>query len=980
MYTISPQEKNDAKLVAGEELDVFGKHPTVMLLIDPGDGRILKANAAAADYYGWSIEQLRRMNIADITILPTGGALGFCTQLQHRLQDGQVRNVEVRSATIEFHGEPIICSIIVDITEKTQAFDQLREKTKWLGRFVDGTSEMLFVKDEEYRYLMVNRAAAAYFNKSEAELIGLSDFDLMPLEAALICLESDQAALEEVTAVVSEERIGESYFETTKFPLVISEKKIGIAGIIRNVTARKQAEAQLLRGAEVQLALRKFAEAAFLAGSLDELYGAVYRLVSKVMLRQNLHIAVLDAENNQIVVPHCVAESDCVPRCRPFGKGLVEYAMRLGQTVYLTESDIERLHQTGEVELRFAQLFDWLGIPLKNSKGEIVGVLVLFSLREEPEILAGDIEILSIIAVQLSMAIERKRTEAVLRESAERFSHAMESSDVGIVDIDLTRHTLRLSPQWQERLDLPNENGVLRWEDFLSRVHPVDDRQRSQALLAHLKGEAPLHESEYRLKLNDGSWMWVLSRAKAMRDASQTPVRLIGTLADITELKHREEREKYGAEHDELTGLYSRRGFAQHVADILETERSGALMLLDIDDFKLINDVYGHAAGDQYLEAFGQYLRESFEKDATLARFGGDEFILFFPGRGGLQQATRAFEMMETVWLDTPAGSFFVQMSCGISVCSGFGDTLELLTQQADMALNQAKKNGKWCCKVYEPSLMESVGRRHAVREALYTAMGNNEFKLVYQPIFDIRHERESIVGFEALLRWESPALGMVAPAEFIPMAESTNLILPIGQWVLEEACRFSLKIKEKTGRFINIAVNVSVRQLGFSSFVTQVMDTLNRFGVPASSLTLEITESIMLTDVETSVGYLSALRDYGVGISLDDFGTGYSSFTYLAKLPITTLKIDKSLVDDLTQDGKHNTLLLLESLLHMSDLLGYKVVAEGVERPEQLRLLKEKGCDRCQGYLLGKPQPEKDILGCAEGLEVLPALELQLD
>ena len=724
-----------------------------------------------------------------------------------------------------------------------------------------------------------------------------------------------------------------------------------------------QVQELMRRNGEMQRVLREIAEAAVVESSLGELYQTVHQLLLRVLPAENCNFAMLDDSGQRIVVPYCVDESGTIQRERPVGQGITEYIMRQGKAMHVTLDEWRRLQAVGEIKLYFAPVQNYLGAPLVDPQGQAFGVLSINVMGESYTFLEEDIEALSIIAAQVSLAIERKKAQEALKDSEARFRLAMEFSGIGYMDIDIQQRTMRLSPHWRKQLGLQSEGEILPWDAILANIFPEDELRRKMSLSAYLRGDKANHEVEYRFRLPDASWIWVLVRAQAIRNSAGQPIRLIGTLTDITELKLRAEQEKYNAEHDELTGLMNRQGFAVKVKNLLDGGQSGALVLIDIDEFELINDVYGHTAGDQYLIDFARLLREHCSPASIVGRFGGDEFILFFPGSDGLQQSKNAFAALKNISLDTPSGSFYVRTSWGIALCPAQGQDLSLLIQHADLALHHAKKHGKWHYKLYEPQLQETVYRRHAIREGLNNAIGHNEFHLVYQPIFDIQPDRPTVVGYEALLRWTNPILGIISPGEFIPVAENSNLILPMGQWVLEEACRFSAVLREKLGHDVVLSVNVSMRQLAQPNFVQQVEETLRKAGVHAAAFNLEVTESILMADVEQSVACLESLRNLGMDISLDDFGTGYSSFTYLAKLPISTLKIDKSLVDDLIDNGENNSLPLLESLLYMAKRLGYRVVAEGVETPEQLRLLREKGCLYGQGYLLGKPALARDLL-----------------
>lgn len=553
---------------------------------------------------------------------------------------------------------------------------------------------------------------------------------------------------------------------------------------------------------------------------------------------------------------------------------------------------------------------------------------------------------------------ELRHTQETLTESEERYRAVMEQAPEAVIICDpetgeILEANTRFTRQFGYDLRL---DGTLLVHDL-----GADTRENVDAVLAKARQNGFLPLQRRVLRHKNGAFVAIERSATMVHYRSRNL--LVQTLRDVSEEVRREQEEHHQVTHDELTGLYNRRGFAEVMAESMAAGGAGALLLVDIDDFKLINDVHGHGVGDKYLKAFAGYLREQFGETALVTRFGGDEFILFFAGPTGLHEATRASALMEVVCLEIEIGSFFVQLSGGISLFPEDGNNLDMLIQRADLALHHAKQSGKWCCKLYESVLQDKVNRSHALKEALGSALANNEFHLVFQPIFDIQAERGKIIGYEALLRWTNPRLGVISPGEFIPVAEETNLILPIGKWVLSAACLFSVNLEKTYGEFVNVSVNISMRQLAMPNFVNMVKETLRESGLPAGCLSLEVTESILMTDASTRISYLQELREAGVTITLDDFGTGYSSFTYLSQMPITTLKIDKSMVDEITVGGNSKSLLLLESLLNMSALLGYRAVAEGVETEQQLLFLKSKGCGYCQGYLLGRPMTEEAVL-----------------
>lgn len=723
--------------------------------------------------------------------------------------------------------------------------------------------------------------------------------------------------------------------------------------------------ADLSAALKMQAVLRDISEAALHEAPLQELFARIHQLVEQVLPAKNFYISFLDDTGNQLVRPYCADETGLIPlQSLASDRGLTQYVMRQRRAVFISPDELSRLQASGELSGPRPVYSGWAGVPLFDSGDRIFGTISAFSVGEAVRPLqVSDLEALTIIAAQLSQAIERHRTARSLSESEQRFRLAMEFSGTGYLDVDLVRRQLLLSANWRDRIGVEVGEAPLTWDTYQHFIHPDDAEERQRSLESYLQSTQSLHETEYRLRLPDDSWIWVLARFKAVRDENGKPRRLLGTLSDITELKLREAKEKQRAEHDGLTGVLNRQGLAVKAAAVFTGKTDGTLALINIDDFDLINAVHGRDVGDEYLIEFARFLDESLGNEVYIARFGGDEFILLFTGAESSQQARQAFEAITSARVQTRAGGFHVHVSCGVAACPTTDCGLDWLVQQADLALKHAKEQGKRRCRFFEPAMLEAVRRRHAIREHLNTALACDELSLVYQPIFDIRREPARAVGYEALLRWNSPVLGAVSPAEFISIAESTNLILQIGKWVLAEACRFSARWNERTGSFASVAVNLSALQLAQPDFDLQVWEILQQTGVPATALQLEVTESVLMTDLDQNAAVLTKLKDSGIGIYLDDFGTGYSSFTYLAKLPITTLKIDKSLTDEISGERENKTRPLLKSVLHLADQLGHGVVVEGVETAEQLQAIKAIGFTRCQGFLLGRPETEWNLI-----------------
>ena len=560
---------------------------------------------------------------------------------------------------------------------------------------------------------------------------------------------------------------------------------------------------------------------------------------------------------------------------------------------------------------------------------------------------------------------ELKQKEQALQRSEDRFEFAIEAAENAIFDLDLQTLRYIVPPNWGKNLKIPE---VTKLADYVALVHPDDLASQAGPVGASITPQQDAYAKEYRIRSLSGEYIWVLARGRVVRDDDGKPLRLIGALTNISDIKKREREIEHLAYHDHLTGLLNRRGFQKEAANLLynAADKCHLIALLDFDDFKLINDVHGQTTGDEILRKFGQHLRSSLDAAAIIARQGGDEFIICFPDNASNSAGLLSALCLADQVIDTDSGSFMLQVSGGMASYPEHGEMLDMLLRKADLALNQAKRAGKQQCLCYDESMQEPVQRRHALVDGLKRALADQHLGLVFQPIYELSASGPTVHGFEALLRWNSPKLGFVSPAEFIPVAEESDLIVSIGAWVLREACLFAVAAEHPEQGFPTISVNVSVRQLLHDEFIVTVRRTLQETGLPAAKLQLEITESLLMHDVKTGVERLQELRKMGVGVSLDDFGTGFSSLTYLQQLPISVLKLDKGFVERLGADSEKNPQFMIHNLIQIAHHFGYHVVAEGVETTEQRDALSEGNCNYYQGYLFSKPLPREEALDIA--------------
>ena len=454
-----------------------------------------------------------------------------------------------------------------------------------------------------------------------------------------------------------------------------------------------------------------------------------------------------------------------------------------------------------------------------------------------------------------------------------------------------------------------------------------------------------------------------------MTDDDGRPMFSIGQLEDITERKAFSDRLQYEAAHDAMTGLLNRASFAERVEAVLEAEaavgRKAAVLFIDLDHFKLINDSLGHAAGDDLLITVAQRLRHALRPGDLLARFGGDEFVLLCGNLVGQSAVTTIAQRMiaaiaEPIVVGTD--EVFVTASIGIAIAS-VGDTAETLLRHADAAMYHAKNDGRARATVFRPDHHGWAVAALKTGNDLHRALDRDELVLHYQPIIDLRTGR--VVGFEALMRWNHPERGLLNPSDFIAFAEETGLIVPMGTWALETACRqtaYWQSVRDRTTSEppLTISVNLAARQVGDRTLAKTVAEIIDRTGISADAVCLELTENTLMQDTASTVDALHALRSQGVHLSIDDFGTGYSSLSYLKRFPVEALKIDRSFIDGLGCESEDTS--IVEAIIRLAHALELSAVAEGLETPTQLETLRTLGCDFAQGYLIGHPLPAEVI------------------
>ena len=561
-------------------------------------------------------------------------------------------------------------------------------------------------------------------------------------------------------------------------------------------------------------------------------------------------------------------------------------------------------------------------------------------------------------------AIARQAAEASLRESEERYALAVAGARDGIWDWDLTRGEIHFSSRWFELLQLSGVDERSAPPMWFDRVHPEDQVGLDQALNAHLRGDTPYLEHEFRMRNGAGQTMWALCRAVAIRDDTGRATRIAGSLTDISDRKLAEARLVHEVLHDTLTGLPNRTLFLDRLDLTLKQQRRDpkrtfAVLFLDLDGFKTINDSLGHAAGDELLIEFGKRLSMFLRPGDSVARLGGDEFAILLTDISGINEATRVAERIhELLSLKFVIGDKDVYATASIGIAVSSEPKYEKpgdLLRDADMAMYRAKSNRTGSYSVFHSVMYESALQRLELETDLRSALSRNELVTYYQPIVSL--DQLQVIGFEALLRWFHPVRGVIGPDVFIPLAEKCGLIGPLSWWVMRDACRQMRDWQSSDPRFakLSISINISSRLFGEPEFAARTADILEKTGLRPEALHLEITENALLQHESTTVAELTALRELGVKFHLDDFGTGYASLSYLNRFSYDTIKIDRSFIasSDATRGRR-----IIDALISLSTVLGMDVIAEGVETEEQAQKLRELNCRVAQGFLFSKPLP----------------------
>jgi diguanylate cyclase (GGDEF)-like protein/PAS domain S-box-containing protein len=576
-------------------------------------------------------------------------------------------------------------------------------------------------------------------------------------------------------------------------------------------------------------------------------------------------------------------------------------------------------------------------------------------------------------------ALRQHQGTADLRRSEERYAVAVRATNDAIWDWDLTTTRMHFSERWKTLLGYED----FTWdapEAWFALVHPDDVERLRREIDEHLSGGSPHFENEHRIQHADGCWRWVLTRGLTTRDADGSPIRITGSLSDITERRKAQDDLIHDALHDALSGLPNRTLFMDRLDQCLSRRANGeasdcAVLCIGLDRFKLVNDSLNHAVGDRLLAELARRLEQALRPRDTLARLGGDEFVILLDGIGGsadaLNIATRVGQTIAEPF-SFDLRQLMIVASIGLAHSLDGVDDAEELVRNADIAMYHAKEHGGGRCEIFDAGMHQRVLDRVSVEAQLRQAINEQRLRTFFQPIVDLR--TRALHGFEALARWPAGDRE-VSPGEFIPVAEEAGLISPLGELMLRRACQTlsEWRTRRLVEADVTVSVNVSIRQITDGNLVDSVRTALSEAELPATNLVLEITESTLIENTTLVGAVLRELMDLGVSVQLDDFGTGFSSLTMLHDFPGDTLKIDRTFVDTMMDRPKSDT--IIRSIVGLAHSLGLGVIAEGIENDDQLRALRTLGCEYGQGYHFARPLPSGELGALIVGNE-LPDVE----
>jgi diguanylate cyclase (GGDEF)-like protein/PAS domain S-box-containing protein len=994
-----------ARKESSEQLRViFDTMQAGIIIVDPR-GIIAFANQRMADMFGYRLDELigtaytahlhpgeSEIGENRMRMLIAGEISCVDTERRYLRRDGSEfwgylsgrRHEDEKGTLVSLIG------VIADITHRKQVEDELRQNRIMLRQILDSIPQSIFWKDRKSVYLGCNRvfAQSAGIDDTE-EIIGRNDFDLpWPSREAEAYRADDREVMDanrpkwHIKEPLQQADGTRLWIDTTKIPLTDRQGNVyGVLGIYEDITERQRAEDELIeagrriiRQNRLYSVLSKTNEAIIRIHEPERLFDQVCKIAVEDGLFRMAWIGRLDPVT-RLIKPvaryghdegYLDAIQISVDPDVPSGRGPTGTALREKRCVVNNDTASNPLMVPWRDEALKRGFRSSASFPLL-SDGLPFGSVTFYAGEAD----YFDEEVMQLLATlldDLSFALEfirsqemRKQVEDALRESEKFLGTIIETEPECVKLLAADGSILMMNRAGLEMIQAESFDEVKGKSAYqiIDPEYAEDFRKLTAEVFQGKVGSLV-----FKMNGIKGRPLWLDTHAAPLKNDKGEIVSLLGITRNITERKEHEEQLLYLANYDILTGLPNRNllndRFRQAVALENRHHTFLAIMLMDLDNFKFVNDTLGHAIGDLLLREIAGRVRSAVRTTDTVARLGGDEFVVIPVNVTSSQEVVRVAGQIISA-LSRPFSiegrEIFLTVSIGIVTYPQDGDTLDILLKHADVAMYHAKHLGKNNFQFFTEEINARIHNRLAMETRLRRALEREQFLLYYQPLVDVKTGR--IVGMEALIRWQPESGEIICPDEFILLLEETGLIIPVGEWVLRTACR-QLKAWQEAGHDLNLSVNISARQFYAANSAERIIKIVRGSGCLPAKIRLEVTESIIMKDSEEIIRKLELLRKTGFSLAIDDFGTGFSSLSYLKRLPITELKIDRTFIASLP--GSRRDAAIVTTIIQMADQLNMKVVAEGVETAEQLQFLSENACHEVQGYYFSRPCPADEV------------------